>query len=188
MDGDTVICIVGGEPGAKVMAFDKRTGTEIWRALSSDWEMGYAQPIILEAGGARQLIIWHPQAVTALNQETGETYWEEPWDAPSALTIATPVRSGPYLFFTQFWAGSMMMRFNEDRASASVVWKRGGKSPFPDETDELKLSRRGDRLQFFVNGARQGEIPLTGPIGPSVGFVVRNEIEVLFDDLVVTTY
>ena len=55
----------------------------------------------------------------------------------SALTIATPVRSGPYLFFTQFWAGSMMMRFNEDRPAASVVWKRGGKSPFPDETDAL---------------------------------------------------
>ena len=137
VDGDTLICIVGGEPGAKVMAFDKATGTEIWRALSSDWEMGYAQPIIYEAGGARQLIIWHPQAVTALNPETGETYWEEPWDAPSAPTIATPVRSGPYLFFTQFWAGSMMMRFNEDRPAASVVWKRGGKSPFPDETDAL---------------------------------------------------
>ena len=53
VDGDTLICIVGGEPGAKVMAFDKATGTEIWRALSSDWEMGYAQPIIYEAGGAR---------------------------------------------------------------------------------------------------------------------------------------
>ena len=57
IDGDTVICIVGGEPGAKVVKFDKHTGTEIWRALSSDWEMGYAQPIILEAGGVRQLII-----------------------------------------------------------------------------------------------------------------------------------
>ena len=55
-------------------------------------------------------------------------------------------------------------------------------------TNELKLSRRGERLQFFVNGAAQGEIPLTGPVGPSVGFVVWNEIEVLFDDLVVTTY
>ena len=53
-------------------------------------------------------------------------------------------------------------------------------------TNALKISRRGERLQFFVNGAWQGEIPLTGPIGPSVGFVVWNEIEVLFDDLVVT--
>ena len=55
-------------------------------------------------------------------------------------------------------------------------------------TNELKLSRRGDRLQFFINGVSQGEIAFTGPIGPSVGFVVWNEIEVVFDDLVVTTY
>ena len=55
-------------------------------------------------------------------------------------------------------------------------------------TNELKLSRRGERLQFFVNGVPQGEIPLTGPIGPSVGFVVWNEIEIVFDDLVVTRH
>ncbi len=137
VDGDKVICIVGGEPNAKVMAFDKFTGTEIWRALSSDWEMGYAQPIIYEAGGTRQLIIWHPQAVSSLNPETGETYWEEPWDVPSSLTIATPVKSGPHLFFTQFWAGSMMIRLSEDRPDATVVWKRGGRSERPDETDTL---------------------------------------------------
>ena len=137
VDGDKVICIVGGEPNAKVMAFDKYTGEELWRALSSDWEMGYAQPVIFEAGGVRQLIIWHPQAVSSLNPETGEVYWEEPWDVPSSITIATPVKSGPYLFFTQFWAGSMLMRFSEDQPEASVVWQRRGKSIQPDETDAL---------------------------------------------------
>ena len=137
IDGDKVICLVGGDPDAKVMAFDKHTGAEIWRALSSEWEMGYAQPIIYEAGGARQLIIWHPQAVSSLNPDTGETYWEEPWDVPSGLTIATPVKSGPFLFFTQFWAGSMMMRLNEDRPAASVAWQRGGKSERPEDTVSL---------------------------------------------------
>ena len=55
-------------------------------------------------------------------------------------------------------------------------------------TNELKLSRRGDRLEFFINEVSQGEIALTGPVGPSVGFVVWNEVEVVFDDLVVTSY
>ena len=53
-------------------------------------------------------------------------------------------------------------------------------------TNALKLSRRGDRVRFYVNGAQQGEVALRGPIGPSVGFVVWNEIDVSFDDLVVT--
>ena len=61
VDGDRVIFLVGGEPDALVMAFDKHTGEEIWRALETRTEMGYNQPPIIEAGGARQLIVWHPR-------------------------------------------------------------------------------------------------------------------------------
>ena len=57
VDGNRLIAIVGGEPDALVVAFDKQTGAEIWRSLEVVQEMGYAQPVIYEAGGARQLII-----------------------------------------------------------------------------------------------------------------------------------
>ena len=40
VDGDNVIFLVGGEPDALVMAFDKHTGEEVWRALESRTEMG----------------------------------------------------------------------------------------------------------------------------------------------------
>ena len=33
VDGDRLIAVVGGEPGALVVAFDKRTGNELWRAV-----------------------------------------------------------------------------------------------------------------------------------------------------------
>ena len=39
VDGDRLIAIVGGQPDALVMAFDKMTGKEKWRALSSDSEI-----------------------------------------------------------------------------------------------------------------------------------------------------
>src|SRR5215813_7489799 len=51
IDGSRLITIVGGKPDAKVMAFDKMTGQEIWRALPSDSEQGYCQPVIFEIGG-----------------------------------------------------------------------------------------------------------------------------------------
>ncbi len=137
IDGDRVICIVGADPDGKVMAFNKHTGAEIWRALSSNWEIGYGTPIIYEAGGVRQLIIWHPQAISSLDPETGKVYWEEPWEVGSGLTIATPIKSGPYLFFTQFWFGSMMMRLSDDRPATTVVWQRRGKSELRGETDAL---------------------------------------------------
>ena len=78
VDGDRLITVVGAEPGGVVVAFDKRTGEEVWRALDVVGEMGYGQPILIEAGGARQLIVWHAAALVSLNPETGDQFqgWE----------------------------------------------------------------------------------------------------------------
>jgi outer membrane protein assembly factor BamB len=66
VDGDRVITVIGSEPDGLVAAFDKRTGEELWRAIDVSAEIGYAQPVIYEAGGVRQLIVWHPQALSSL--------------------------------------------------------------------------------------------------------------------------
>ena len=137
VDGDRLITVVGGEPDALVMAFDKHTGEEIWRAIETGTEMGYAQPVIYEAGGVRQLIVWHPSGVSSLDPETGGIYWEEAWEARSAITVATPVRSDNYLFFSQFYGGSLMLRLDTDRPDAEVLWKVAGTGEMPDQTRGL---------------------------------------------------
>ena len=55
VDGDRLIAVVGGEPDALVVAFDKYTGAEIWRAVEVEGEMGYGQPVILRGR-------WRPAA------------------------------------------------------------------------------------------------------------------------------
>src|SRR4051812_1140848 len=64
LDGNKLICLVGG-PGCVVMAFDKDSGKELWRALDASGP-GYCPPTLINAGGTRQLIVWHPQAVNSL--------------------------------------------------------------------------------------------------------------------------
>ena len=137
VDGDRLITIVGGEPDALVMAFDKHTGEEIWRAIEVTSEMGYGQPIMIEAAGVRQLIVWHPTALTSLDPKTGEVYWEQPWDVPMGISVATPVRSGDYLLVSQFYGGSLMMRLSGDRPAASRLWQGRSRNEMPDETDGL---------------------------------------------------
>jgi len=137
VDGDLLITVVGGEPNAGVVAFNKFTGEEVWRAITVGSEMGYAQPVIYEAGGVRQLIIWHPLALASLNPVTGEQYWEEPWDVSMGVTVATPVKSGDYLLVSQFFNGSMMMRLNSDRPDATMLWKGQSRSELPGETDTI---------------------------------------------------
>jgi len=137
IDGDRLITVVGADPAGLVMAFDKRTGEEVWRALDVVGEMGYGQPIIIEAGGARQLIVWHAAALVSLDPASGEVYWEEVWDARGGMSVATPVQSGNYLLVTQFYLGSMMMQLDQDRPSATMLWKGQSRSEMPDQTDGL---------------------------------------------------
>src|SRR5262245_23169475 len=61
LDAEGLICLVGGTNSA-VVAFDKGTGKELWRALNAQ-EIGYAPPVILKVGAKRQLLIWHPDAI-----------------------------------------------------------------------------------------------------------------------------
>jgi hypothetical protein len=129
VDGERLITLVGGEPDAKVIAFDKRTGAELWRALSSDWEPGYAQPIVVEAGGARQLMIWHPTAISSLDPATGRVYWEVPFQIDLGITVPTLVHSGPYLFATTFYNGARMLKLDEHRPAATLLWRGDSFAP-----------------------------------------------------------
>jgi outer membrane protein assembly factor BamB len=133
VDGDRLISIVGGQPDAKVMAFDKMTGKEIWRALPSDSEQGYCQPVLFDVAGIRQLIVWHPAAVASLDPATGKVYWQQPFKINMGMTLATPVLSGSRLLVSSFYNGSMLLDLVGKEAN--VLWK--GKSNSEIDTDGL---------------------------------------------------
>ena len=135
VDGERLIAVVGGSPDAKVVAFDKMTGEEMWRALPSTEGAGVCQPIIIHASGVRQLIIWHPAAVASLDPETGEVYWEQPFTVGYDMTVAVPVQYGAELFVTTFYNGPLMLTLDADRPEAKVHWK--GKSDSEILTDGL---------------------------------------------------
>jgi len=119
VDGDQLITLVGGK-GALVVSFDKQTGEELWRALDDD-EVGYCPPMIFDFGGQRQLIIWHPQAVSSLDPRTGKLNWQVPFDVQSGLTIPTPRQHGQNLFLTAFYNGPLMLRVAPDASGAEVL-------------------------------------------------------------------
>lgn len=126
VDGDRVICLVGGE-GHTVVAFDRENGREVWRALPTR-EPGYAPPTIIEAGGRRQLIVWDSEALNGLDPATGAVFWREPFKTKMAHAIGTPRRSGEFLFISSFFDGSMLLRLDAAAPRAEVVWKIKGPS------------------------------------------------------------
>ena len=135
VEGDLLIALVGGREGAKLVAFDKATGREVWRALSSEGEPGYNSPLVVEAAGVRQLIAWHPAAVEGLDPRTGKTYWQEPFEIGLGLTVASPVITRDRLLVSSFFNGSMLLALGGEKPTARKLWQ--GKSTSEIDTDGL---------------------------------------------------
>jgi outer membrane protein assembly factor BamB len=140
IDGDLLYCLVGGE-GSAVVAFNKDTGKEVWRALTSQ-EIGYSPPMIYEAGGKRQLIIWLSESINGLDPATGRVYWTQAYPSNGspqrpAVNIVTVRRHDDLLFISTYYHGPMMLKLAADKPAASVLWK--GNSNDPEKPDGLHI-------------------------------------------------
>jgi outer membrane protein assembly factor BamB len=123
IEGDLLIAVAGGKPDAKVVAVEKRTGKEAWRAIADGGEPGYSPPTMIEAGGVRQLIVWHGTGVASLDPANGMVYWEEPFKPNFAMAIATPVLGPHGLLVSCFYDGSRMYRLDQRRPTAELLWR-----------------------------------------------------------------
>lgn len=121
IDGDNLITLAGGE-GSHVVAFDKKTGEEKWKSQTAP-EQGYCPPTIIEAGGVRQLILPQPDAVSSVNPENGELYWEVPYEATSGSIIMSPIKAGDYLYVAGYSRKSLCLKLATDKPAAEIVWR-----------------------------------------------------------------
>jgi len=119
LDGNKLIVLAGGD-NALVVALDKDTGKEIWKALAAK-EPGYSPPMIYTINGKRQLIVWHPEAVCGLDPETGKVLWTYDWEVGAALTAPTPRAEGDKVLLVSFYNGATMLEIKGD--AAKELWK-----------------------------------------------------------------
>ncbi len=139
IDGDRLICVVGGQ-GSHVVAFDKRTGTELWRSLTSS-EQGYSPPTMIEAAGVRQLILFHPDGVTSVDPESGRQYWTVDYQATNGSVIMSPLQSGNLLYAAGYSNKNILIELSADQPSAAVLWR-----------DEAKTAISPVNVQPFLQG------------------------------------
>lgn len=115
IEGNLLVLPIGVENGPTVVAFDKDSGKEVWRALADTWT--YSSPVVITAGGQRQLIIWTPKAVTSLNPANGQTWWREDVDTTNQYGSAPPVHSGDKLLIS-----GLMFQLDASKPAATVLW------------------------------------------------------------------
>jgi outer membrane protein assembly factor BamB len=128
VDGDLLIVQIGAsDEGACLVALDKKTGAEKWRAL--DDRASYSAPIIISQAGRRVLVAWTGDNVVGLDPASGEVYWKYPFKpAKMVINVPTPVVNGDRMFLTAFYDGSLMLRLDPDRLAVEKIWRRQGLS------------------------------------------------------------
>lgn len=146
-----LVCLVGGE-NALVVAFDKDTGKEVWKAMNTPEPPagpGYSPPTLIHAGGADQLVIYHSRGLTSLNPLTGQEHWNVAVTAYMGMAIMAPRKEGDLLFAGGVFDKSLVVRLDKDKPKASVVWGEG--LPKGEGKDEAKKGARPERGLYPVN-------------------------------------
>ena len=121
IDGDNVISIVGGKD-TTVVAFDKKTGEEVWRALTSKLP-GYCPPVIYTINGIRQLIIWHGDGLQSIDPQTGKLFWTLDIVPTYGMSIGHPVLSGNKLFMMAWARVSACVEVADSGKEAKIIWE-----------------------------------------------------------------
>ena len=125
---DLLIVCAGGQPDASVVGLDRKTGELRWKALPD--RPAYSAPIVVNAGGAQQLIVWTADSIASLEPPTGKVLWQVPWKAvfDPAQMVASPVWHKDLLLFMGAWSrGSKMLKLDSAKPAAAVLWETGAK-------------------------------------------------------------
>ncbi|MFO1095620.1 MAG: PQQ-binding-like beta-propeller repeat protein [Planctomycetaceae bacterium] len=122
--GNLLISLVGGDDSG-VVAFEKQTGKEVWRALSGK-EIGYCPPTMATGTKTPQLLIWLPSEIHGLNPETGAVLWSVPLKPDFGMSIAAPAQQGRFAFVAGVRNQSVLLELADDAAKPKELWRGTG--------------------------------------------------------------
>ncbi len=148
VEAGNLIVQIGGQPNACIVAFDRETGAEKWKAVNDT--ASYSAPIVITHAGQRVLICWTGNNIAALDPETGAVHWLYPFPSTRwEIGIATPIFYEQELFFTNFYEGSLLLKLAPERLDVELGWHRTGKDERNTEAIQTTMStpiRVGDYI------------------------------------------
>ncbi|MCP4201313.1 MAG: PQQ-binding-like beta-propeller repeat protein [bacterium] len=120
VDGDRVI-VTPGVTGAALVALDKTTGEEIWRArigrLGSQgaYGAGYSSAVISHGAGIKHYVQFIGRGLIGIEAETGKFLWGYNRVANDIANIATPLVDGDHVFASSgYGTGAALLRLKPD--------------------------------------------------------------------------
>jgi outer membrane protein assembly factor BamB len=117
-EGNLLIVCIGSYPGpqpSSVLALDRGSGKEVWKVPTGG--LTSSSPVVIDAGGKRQLIVWAQDGVYSLDPATGQTYWRERMRTAAASAVTTPVSHDNLLLVS-----GLMLKLDPQKPAVSVLW------------------------------------------------------------------
>jgi outer membrane protein assembly factor BamB len=135
VDGEKVIATPGG-PEAGVVAFNKDTGSILWKSAVKDGGgAGYASPVVMTVDGVRMYVCWLRNWIVGIDAKTGNELWRNNKVAGDVANIPTPIVQGDHVFCTTGYnghnGGSVLLHITRTKEgknlAANVVWYHDAK-------------------------------------------------------------
>jgi outer membrane protein assembly factor BamB len=123
IDGDRIFVPVGSPTKGTLVAFDKKTGAELWTAGSDN--TAYSSVMVGTLGGVRQAVHLTADALMGVEAASGKVLWREPLKTGAKRHVATPVLEGDTVTVTSTSIG--LIRFKIQKVAegwqASRQWE-----------------------------------------------------------------
>lgn len=125
VDGDRILVPVGSPTKGTLVAFDKKTGKELWAAGNDN--TAYSSVVAASLAGVRQAVHFTADALMGVEAETGKVLWREPLKTGAKRHVATPLIDGDTVTVTSTSIGTI--RFKISKKDGAFTAERAWENP-----------------------------------------------------------
>jgi outer membrane protein assembly factor BamB len=165
VDGRLVVQIGSDIHGGQMLALNPASGATEW-----EWRgpgPGYASPVVIEVGGAKQIVTMTEGSIVGVDAKAGKELWTVPFPDEWHENIATPLWTGAQLIVSGTRQGTHAYTLKQTggKWEATEIWKN------PDIAMYMSSPVFGDGLiyghsskkkgQFFAIDAKTGAVRWT---------------------------
>ena len=148
LHGDTIVVNWDHEGEDFIVAFNKRTGKELWRQ-PRDEDTSWATPLVVEHDGKPQVITAATNRIRSYDLLTGKTVWECEGLTPN--TIPSPVSADGMVYLTSGYRGNKLYAIRlgatgDVTDTEAIVWRHEKSTPYVPSP-----LLHDNRLYFFAS-------------------------------------
>lgn len=151
VDGRLVVQVGSDIHGGQILGLNPKTGATEW-----EWKglgPGYASPVVIEAGGQRQIVTMTQGSIVGIEAKSGQELWSVPFPDEWNENISTPLWTGAHLIISGTRQGTHAYTLTQagGKWQATESWKN------PDVAMYMSSPVFGDGLIYGHSSKKKGQ-------------------------------